>query len=395
MPFSPPGPDEETPLLAGLTPRAFLKEYWQRRPLLCRGALSDWRCPIDADDLAGLAMEAEAESRLIYGSGDDADDYHLKHGPFAEKTLTSLPSKDWTLLVQGVEQWVPAVTELAHPYRFLPDWRIDDIMVSTAAPGGSVGPHVDAYDVFLVQGHGTRTWLLGGDVGTDPPLADHPDLKLMQSFETVAEHVLGPGDVLYVPPGHAHWGIGGGDGCLTLSLGFRAPSAVDLLDGMADVMSDLPLPDRGREPTDNAGSISGADLDRMAGLLSVLVQDRAALLSVLGRWSSRPKSEETFSALNEPLDPETLTTIAEDGLALSPGSRLLYHQGVGGFRCFADGEEMSVDLAAAPFAARFADRRVITGKEAVAALAQEETCDLLHALAARGVIVPLEEGEPE
>lgn len=152
-------PDSIETLLGGLSAETFLREYWQRKPLLIRQAFPGFETPLSPDELAGLALEDEIESRIVLEHG--AHPWELRRGPFTEEDFRTLPERDWTLLVQSVDQFVPEVGELLKAFRFLPSWRLDDIMISYAAPGGSVGPHYDNYDVFLLQGHGRRRWKLG------------------------------------------------------------------------------------------------------------------------------------------------------------------------------------------------------------------------------------------
>ncbi len=211
-----------------LEPRHFLKHHWQREPLLLRQAIPDWQSPLSAETLAGLAMEAGVESRII---GHNHGVWELQHGPFTEEAFQR--TDQWTLLVQGVDRLLPEVAALRHCVDFIPSWRFDDIMVSWAVDGGGVGPHFDRYDVFLLQGEGQRLWRLGTRCDEDTARLEHEDLQLLQQFETVQEFLLNPGDVLYVPPGIAHWGIAQGP-CMTFSLGFRAPSLPTLMGRMAD-----------------------------------------------------------------------------------------------------------------------------------------------------------------
>jgi len=201
----------------------FLECYWQRHPLLIKGALPNWQSPLSPEELGGLALEDDADSRLISKSKNG---WALKQGPLIPTDFQR--SDDWTLLVNGVDSWVPEVASLKQCLRFLPQWRFDDIMVSYAVTEGGVGPHFDRYDVFLVQGTGRRKWRLGEWCDDDTPRIKHEDLNLLQNFETSQEYVLEAGDVLYVPPGMAHWGIAETP-CMTYSLGFRAPAIAALL----------------------------------------------------------------------------------------------------------------------------------------------------------------------
>ncbi|WP_344057210.1 cupin domain-containing protein, partial [Nocardioides hwasunensis] len=158
--------DTPLPMLGGLSAADFLRDYWQRKPLLIRGAFPDFACPLAPDELAGLACEAGVEARLVEEQGPQGP-WQVSHGPFDETTFARLPEQEWTLLVQAVDHYVPEVAELLGSFDFLPRWRLDDIMISYAPPGGSVGPHVDQYDVFLLQGSGQRRWQLGGRVAED------------------------------------------------------------------------------------------------------------------------------------------------------------------------------------------------------------------------------------
>jgi 50S ribosomal protein L16 3-hydroxylase len=219
----------------GMTPARFLREFWQKKPLLIRGAFPDFVSPLEPEDLAGLACEELALSRIV--EHDRANDrWTLRTGPFAEADFPGMPDHDWTLLVQDVDKWDADVAALIDHFAFLPRWRIDDVMISFAAPGGSVGPHVDQYDVFLLQGKGHRRWQI--DASPNPPLAfrDDAEIKLLREFTATHEWVLAPGDMLYLPPGVPHNGVAD-DACLTFSLGMRAPSAAELLGDFVDTLA--------------------------------------------------------------------------------------------------------------------------------------------------------------
>lgn len=209
---------------------SFLRECWQKEARLFRQALPGFDAPLDANDLAGLACEAEVESRIILEHGGEKP-WQLEHGPFAEERFTTLPERDWTLLVQDVDKHYPPVAEVLKHFRFIPDWRIDDIMISYAPPGGSVGPHYDLYDVFLLQVAGERHWQWG-EVDAEPEWQDS-ELRILANFAPQHSATLQPGDMLYVPPGVAHHGVATSD-CVTWSIGFRAPSAAELLSDFSD-----------------------------------------------------------------------------------------------------------------------------------------------------------------
>jgi 50S ribosomal protein L16 3-hydroxylase len=211
-------------------PNAFLEQCWQRKPRLFRQAYPGFEPELDANDLAGLACEEGVEARLVSGSYP-AHDWTLRYGPFRESELESLPPSGWTLLVQDVEKHYPPLRTLLDGFDFIPSWRVDDLMVSVAAPGGSVGPHVDQYDVFLLQAAGRRRWQIAGEF--DPELLPDSPLNVLRHFEPGQEWVLEPGDMLYLPPGVAHHGVAIDTG-MTWSIGLRAPSAADLLQAFGE-----------------------------------------------------------------------------------------------------------------------------------------------------------------
>ena len=213
---------------------AFIEQFWQQQPLLVRGALPGIANLISGNDLAGIACEDGADARIVI---EQDENWRCEHGPFAESRFAELPADRWSLLVQSVDQWVPAVAALLAHFKFLPRWRLDDIMISVSADGGGVGPHFDYYDVFLIQAAGLREWRIGQDCDGQTPLREDSELHQLQNFEQRDEHLLTAGDLLYVPPGVAHWGIARGDESITISIGFRAPSYRDLLLGAADQLA--------------------------------------------------------------------------------------------------------------------------------------------------------------
>ena len=226
----------------GMDPALFLRDYWHKRPLLVRNAFPGFQTPLMPDDLAGLACEDGVLARLIShdrGSGR----WDVRTGPFQEEDFPGLPDHDWTLLVQDVDKWDPDVAALLEQFRFLPRWRIDDVMVSFAATGGSVGAHVDHYDVFLLQAYGHRRWQIDARVAMGQPAPDlgfqeDVAIKLLRHFEPTHDWVLGPGDMLYLPPLVPHHGVAE-DPCLTFSVGMRAPSSSELIgDWLDEVLLD-------------------------------------------------------------------------------------------------------------------------------------------------------------
>ena len=209
----------------------FLTDYWQKKPLLIKQALPNFISPIAPDELAGLSLGEEFESRLITGSTTN-NQWSLTNGPFTETTFTQLPEQDWTLLVQGVDRFVDEVHELIKQFDFIPRWRFDDAMISYAAKGGSVGPHFDYYDVFLLQGSGRRRWHISSKHCELDNYLNNVPLRIMDKFESEQVFDVGPGDVLYVPPKVAHHGVSLDDECTTLSFGYRAYSTQELYESL-------------------------------------------------------------------------------------------------------------------------------------------------------------------
>ena len=276
------------PILGDIGAEEFLADYWQKKPLLVRGAIIDFEPPIDGDELAGLALEAEVESRLIVGS-----DWQMEQGPFVESRFANLPPSNWSLLVQAVDLWVPEVAELLQHFSFLPAWRIDDIMVSYAEDGGGVGPHFDYYDVFLLQGSGRRKWQIGQHCDGNSPMADNANLKILADFTATDEWILEPGDMLYIPPKVAHWGTAVGD-CTTFSIGFRAPAATEMLDDLAtELLSRGPastfLTDPPLWPELTGDSISPAYIAQIKSLLLETLNDDQLLAEWFAQYMTEPK----------------------------------------------------------------------------------------------------------
>jgi 50S ribosomal protein L16 3-hydroxylase len=211
----------------------FLHDYWQKKPLLVRQAFPGISSPLNPEELAGLACEDNVNARLVLEHHADGP-WFLQHGPFDDDDFAALPETHWTLLVTDIEKHLPAASALIEPFRFIPDWRIDDLMISYAADGGSVGPHTDAYDVFLIQTEGKRRWQISEQF--DHTHIDGPELRILARFNAEQEWVLEPGDMLYLPPNIAHHGIAVGE-CMTCSIGFRAPSYRDMLGEYAETIA--------------------------------------------------------------------------------------------------------------------------------------------------------------
>lgn len=328
---------------------AFLRDTWQQRPLLIRNPWNAWANPLEPDELAGLACAGEVESRLVVKT---ADSWALEQGPFAEDRFAALGDAPWTLLVQAVDHHDPAVAALIAPFRFVPDWRIDDVMVSYASDGGGVGPHFDQYDVFLIQGLGRRRWRVGPRCNADSALLPHDDLRLLADFEATEEWVLEPGDILYVPPGFAHDGVALGDDCMTYSVGFRAPSRGELIAHWCEaVLDELDEDDRyadpGLTPQTNPGEITPAALAALQAMVSERLADPAAFARWFGEYTTAPKYPEIDWAPEEPFTAAEVSDALADGAALvrNPASRFAFVRGQD--LLFVDGEALDCPAALA------------------------------------------------
>ncbi len=216
-----------------LTPEEFLAQYWQKKPLLIKQAFKGFEDTITADELAGLAMETEIESRIV--SVNNHGDWQVDHGPFED--FSQYGESNWTLLVQAVNNWSRPTNDLLKPFSFIPRWRIDDVMVSFSTPNGGVGAHLDQYDVFIIQGSGKRRWQVGAPNNNLSTLLPHPDLKQVSAFEPLIDEITEAGDLLYIPPNHPHNGVSI-ENSVNFSVGFQAPSSQELWSSFADKLID-------------------------------------------------------------------------------------------------------------------------------------------------------------
>jgi 50S ribosomal protein L16 3-hydroxylase len=345
-------------LLNGLTPAQFLHKHWQKKPLLARGSLPEFADLITRRSLIELALLPEAEARLITRKGRRWD---VRHGPFRRQDFAKLPDRDWTLLVQGVDLLLPRAKELLGRFDFIPYARLDDLMVSYAPPGGGVGPHFDSYDVFLLQGEGTRRWQISSQ--RDLTLVENAPLKILSDFRPTREWTLDTGDLLYLPPRYAHDGVALAD-CITLSVGFRAPSAQDLCSRFYDFLQDN-LEARGlyADPHLKATQQPARIAPQLArGLIDLLAQARwkhADMLRFIGEDLSTPKSHVVFNPPRRALSaPAFARTAHRNGLQLAPASILLYDD----HAFYMNGECCQAPATARLALRRFADRRKVPPK---------------------------------
>jgi 50S ribosomal protein L16 3-hydroxylase len=352
---------------SALSPEEFLRDYWARKPLLLRQAFPGFAPELDADDIAGLACDETAESRLITGRYPGRQ-WTLRYGPFSEADFAALPDRDWTLLVQDVEKHYPPLRQLLAAFDFLPRWRIDDLMVSVAGPGGSVGPHVDQYDVFLLQAGGRRRWRIAERF--EPELEPDCDLKVLRHFAAEQEWILEPGDLLYLPPGVAHFGTAveaaAADPlsrivpcmtpCMTWSIGMRAPSAADLLQSFGEWLAESEdeggrYRDPDLEPAHRAGEIDPAALRRLRDLARACIDDDRRCPAFLGAFLSRYRLAHEPAPPPAPIGPDELWQALDRGARLrhNPWTRLLWLRTADGALLFAAGSAFACapDLAEA------------------------------------------------
>lgn len=334
----------------GMPPAKFLRDYWQKKPLLIRNAFPGFVSPLEPEDLAGLACEEMALSRIVIHDRE-RDAWTLRTGPFAEEEFPGMPDHDWTLLVQDVDKWDADVREILRHFDFLPRWRIDDVMVSFAATGGSVGAHVDQYDVFLLQAQGQRHWQI--DAGPNPPLAfrDDVELKLLREFTPSHDWILQPGDMLYLPPGVPHHGVAV-DPCLTFSVGMRAPSSAELvgdyLDNLiADADESMRYHDPDLVPPKDPNEIDAAAMVRAVEALNALrLNDPDKLGDWFGRFITTYRAGGEVVASGDPRSRIEIEWDLEHGAVLQrhPFSRLAWRRCGRGATLFCSGLEFPLPV---------------------------------------------------
>ncbi len=358
-------------LLGGMTPARFLSEYWHKKPLLIRQAIPDFRAPISREELFALAASDEVESRLISHAGGK---WKLSHGPIAQ--MPSPAKRGWSTLVQGVNLHDERADELLSRFRFLPDARLDDLMISYATDGGGVGPHFDSYDVFLLQAHGKRRWQIGRQ--RDLSLVEGLPVKILRNFQPEQEYTLEPGDMLYLPPQYAHDGVAIGE-CMTYSIGFRAAPWQELAEHFLQFMADtVELSGRYADPDLGASKrpaeIPTSMLERVNQALSQIRFERDDTDLFLGEYLSTPKPETFFKPPQKALNAARFAeTAVKRGLRLSPRSRMLY----AGRRVYINGESFDTSPADRKTLRLLADQRALQGEEFSAASA--DVAEALHA----------------
>lgn len=300
-----------------LTPETFLSEYWQKKPLLIKAAFANFDDPIDANELAGLAMEEFIESRIISNKNTNWD---VKHGPFED--FSEFGEENWTLLVQAANHWSNGVDALINPFKFIPNWRIDDVMVSFSTPGGGVGPHLDQYDVFIIQGEGKRRWQVGNPDPALTTLAPHEDLKQVSTFSAIIDEVTEPGDLLYIPPNHPHNGVAI-DNSINYSVGFQAPSAQELFSAFADYQLDNQLfeqrfDDSKRKVTKKPEEMHETDFELLNSVMTSAFKNESLMQDFLGKYLTNVHHTLNLLIPVEPLSIELIKEILAEDEVLYP-----------------------------------------------------------------------------
>ncbi|AZT84209.1 cupin domain-containing protein [Marinobacter sp. NP-4(2019)] len=378
-------------MLGGLSAADFLRDYWQKKPLVIRQAFPGFQCPVSADELAGLACEEGVESRIVI-ENDNGQPWQLHNGPFTPERFSNLPEQDWTLLVQGLDHWVPDIADLLDNFRFVPNWRLDDIMASYAPKGGSVGPHYDQYDVFLLQAQGHRRWTFGGHCDHTTPRVEGTPLRILSSWDGEETVTLAPGDMLYLPPGIGHHGIAEDD-CITLSIGFRAPTVDDILTGFTDFLcSQSDAADHLNDPDlsvqDNPGIIAPEVIDRLEGVIREKLSDRRQLSLWFGQYATAPKSMDIVVPSDEPIAPEVFRDLVLEGAQLrwNEGSRFAYHELGDETALFVDGEQYLLKGDARPLAPLLCAGALIDMAALTPLIDDEALCGLLSNLYNQGSV---------
>ncbi len=356
-------------ILGGLTARQFIEEYWQKKPLLVRGAIPDFGDLLTPNDLAGLACEADAQSRLVFNRRGK---WSVEQGPFAEERFSELPEKGWSLLVQGVNHFLDEADELLHQFSFIPRARLDDLMVSFAPDGGGVGPHFDSYDVFLLQGHGQRLWRVSSQ--QDMELVPDAPLRILKHFHTDQEWLLEPGDMLYLPPRLAHWGIAVGD-CMTWSIGFRAPSAQELATQFLIHMQDhLALggmyADPDLQPQRRPAQIGAQMLRKVRAMLQEIRWGGDDIARFLGSYLTEPKHHIVFERPRRIGLDKFRERLQRNGIRLDLKSQMLFYSDF----VFMNGEQVQMAGDALQCLTALADHRAIPA----GLVLPERAVELLH-----------------
>ncbi|AJJ34918.1 cupin superfamily protein [Yersinia rochesterensis] len=293
----------------------FLEKYWQKQPVVLKNAFPNFVDPITPDELAGLAMEAEVDSRLVSHTNGQ---WQASNGPFEH--FDNLGETNWSLLAQAVNHWHAPSAELVRPFRVLPDWRLDDLMISFSVPGGGVGPHIDQYDVFIIQGMGSRRWRVGDKLPLKQ-FCPHPALLHVESFTPIIDEDLAPGDILYIPPGFPHDGFTH-ETAFNYSVGFRGPNGRDLISSFADYALENDLGNEHYSDPDltcreHPGRVEEYELDRLRGMMIEMINQPEDFKQWFGRFATTPRHELDIAPAEPPYEPKEIVDALTDGEVLT------------------------------------------------------------------------------
>ena len=370
--------------------KTFLNEFWQKKPVVLRGAPPAFETPVSAEELAGLSLEDEVESRIVIQKSET--DYELKKGPFTEETYHELPDENWTLLIQGMDRLVPEVTDVLNDFDFLPRWRIDDIMISYATKGGNVGPHFDHYDVFLLQAAGKRQWTLTSQDCSEDNYIQGVDLRLMETFKVEEDYVFEKGDILYIPPKWGHHGVALDDKCMTYSVGYRTYRGQELWDSFGDHLSEMGsfkdlYIDPAWQENLNPGEITDAASEQAQTLLKSVLENKTLIKTWFGRFATQ-LDQVAAQQLPEPLTEEETPDIedfmgalqVEPGLVKDAVCRFAYAQIDANTHLYINGAIWETFGASDAFIIKLANQSFLTQEEIILAGDNEGNIKLLFDL---------------
>jgi len=355
----------------------FLKEYWQKKPVVIKQGFKNFVDPILPNELAGLAMEETVESRLVYKKGDN---WQAEFGPFEE--YEHLGDSNWSLVVQALDNFSEEAAEIIEPFRFIPHWRLDDLMASFATKGGGVGPHVDNYDVFICQGSGKRHWRVGNNTKQTEVIA-HEALLHVEAFEAIIDVDLEPGDILYIPPGFPHEGIAL-EPSMSFSVGFRANSTVSLLSALADHLIDNELgaellADPDRQAITHSGEITNDDYQSLKSQLTSLLDNDKIFKSFAGKFLTNAKHELDLMPSEEPFEREEVSQLLTiHNIKRLGGLRAFYFEDTineGVF--YINGEQKNVSNEIVPVIKLLCDQSIVTSEELASWYDNEEFISLM------------------
>ncbi len=351
-------------LLNQLTPEQFFAEYWQKKPLLIRGAIPNFKGLLTPNELAGLACEDDVQARIIK---NNKGKWSVQNSPFDDSDFTRLPKHDWTLLVQNVNHYLPEAADLLTSFSFIPHARLDDLMVSYAPKGGGVGAHVDSYDVFLLQGSGKRNWKISTQ--NDLSLAEGAPLKILKNFKAEQEWVLDAGDMLYLPPQIAHWGISESDDCMTYSIGFRAPKIQELqhefLSYLQDNISQDNLnveslyTDADLALQNHPAEISDDMIAKVRKMLQNITWDKQHVADFLGKHLTEPKLDVVFEPASNISKAKFTQLFAKKSLHLNLKSQMLFTHDNVNDSFYLNGEKLAVPAEILSQMKAFSDKKVL------------------------------------